>query len=89
MDNLGEIYQYLLGVAIPIISYFVKRTLDDMKKFKEISYNTQKDLEVLKTDHINKYTRLEEKFDDLFAAVKDLTQEIKSLNTQLSKKKDI
>lgn len=83
------IYNILLGTSIGIIGFFLKKVLEDLKDVKKMAYDTEKDLEILKTDHINKYNRLEEKFDDLFEAVRDLTKEIKSLNTQLSKKKDI
>lgn len=86
---MTDIMIYIGGILLGIIGYFLKKVLDDMSRIKSTVWNTEKDLEILKTDHINKYNRLEEKFDDLFAAVKDLTQEIKSLNQQLSKKKDI
>ena len=83
------IYNILLGTSIGIIGFFLKKVLEDLKDVKKMAYETEKDLEILKTDHINKYNRLEEKFDNLFEAVRDLTREIKSLNQQLSKKKDI
>ena len=83
------IYNILLGTSIGIIGFFLKKVLEDLKDVKKMAYDTEKDLEILKTDHLNKYNRLEEKFDDLFDAVRDLTKEIKSLNQQLSKKKDI
>jgi uncharacterized protein YoxC len=86
---MTDIMIYIGGILLGIIGYFLKKVLDDMSRMKATVWNTEKDLEILKTDHLNKYNRLEEKFDDLFAAVKDLTQEIKSLNQQLSKKKDI
>lgn len=84
-----EILHLIISFSIPVIGYFLKRSLDDVKSLKDMTWNTQKDLEILKTDHLNKYSRLEEKFDNLFDAVKDLTKEIKSLNGQLSRKKDI
>ena len=84
-----EILTFFISLTIPILGYFLKRSLDDVKTLKDMTWNTQKDLEILKTDHLNKYSRLEEKFDNLFDAVKDLTKEIKSLNGQLSKKRDI
>ena len=77
------------GILIAIIGFFLRKSLDDIKSLKDLAYRTDRELEVLKTDYINKHRRLEEKFDDLYGAVKDLTLEIKSLNTQLSKKKDI
>ena len=86
---MEQIVIYIGGVLITIIGFFLKKSLDDIKSLKDLSYRTERELEVLKTDYVNKHRRLEEKFDDLYSAVKDLTLEIKSLNTQLSKKKDI
>lgn len=80
---------YVGGILLGIIGFFLRKTLEDVKDLKVIVYSTERDLAIQKTDHLNKYNRLEEKFDDLYSAVKDLTLEIKSLNTQLSKKKDI
>lgn len=86
---MTDIILYIGGILLGIIGFFLRKVLDEQKELKTIVWRTERDLEILKTDHINKYNRLEEKFDDLHQAVKDLTQEIKSLNTQLSKKKDI
>ena len=77
------------GIIISIISFFLKRTFDDIKTLQNQNIKQEKELELLKLDSLNKYNRLEEKFDELYSAVKDLTREIKSLNLQLSKKKDI
>lgn len=80
---------YIGGVLLGIIGFFLRKSLEDIKSLKDLAYKTDRELEVLKTDYINKHKRLEEKFDELYSAVKDLTIEIKSLNIQLSKKKDI
>ena len=86
---MEQIVIYIGGILIAIIGFFLRKSLDDIKSLKDLAYRTDRELEVLKTDYINKHRRLEEKFDDLYGAVKDLTLEIKSLNTQLSRKKDI
>lgn len=78
----------ILGALISIIGYFLKATMDDLKKVKEISYETKNKLAVLENDYINKHTALTEKFDDLCDSVKDLTNEIKLLNKEFNKKKD-
>lgn len=86
---MEQVMMYVGGILLGIIGFFLRKSLEDMKDLKSVVYRTERELEILKTDHVNKYNRLEEKFDELYAAVKDLTLEIKSLNIQLSKKKDI
>jgi len=83
------IIKITFGIIISIISFFLKRTFDDIKTLQQQNIQQEKELELLKLDSLNKYNRLEEKFDELYSAVKDLTKEIKSLNLQLSKKRDI
>lgn len=86
---IDEVMKWLIGLSIGVIGFFLKRTFDDIKALQVENTNQQKELELLKQDSINKYNRLEEKFDLLYSAVNELTKEIKSLNIQLSKKKDI
>lgn len=86
---IDEVMKWIIGLSIGVIGFFLKRTFDDIKALQIENTNQQKELELLKQDSINKYNRLEEKFDLLYSAVNELTKEIKSLNIQLSKKKDI
>lgn len=86
---IDEVMKWIIGLSIGVIGFFLKRTFDDIKALQVENTNQQKELELLKQDSINKYNRLEEKFDLLYSAVNELTKEIKSLNIQLSKKKDI
>jgi uncharacterized protein YydD (DUF2326 family) len=71
------------GIMLAIIGYFLKSTMEELKSVKELSYRTQNDLNILKNDHINKYDNMTEKFDELKAAVIDLTKEIKELNKRV------
>jgi uncharacterized protein YydD (DUF2326 family) len=71
------------GIMMAIIGYFLKSTMEELKSVKELSYRTQNDLNILKNDHINKYDNMTEKFDELKAAVIDLTKEIKELNKRV------
>ena len=64
------------GIMLAIIGYFLKSTMEELKSVKELSYRTQNDLNILKNDHINKYDNMTEKFDELKAAVIDLSKEI-------------
>jgi len=76
------------GVMISIISFFLKKTMDELKDVKNIAYENKTKLSILENDHFNKYSHMNEKFDALYEAVRDLTNEIKALNKELNKKKD-
>lgn len=84
-----DYFTIILGVGIGIISYFLKSTMEDLKKTKEVAYDTRNKLAVIENDYLNKHSHLSDKFDELYSAVKDLTQEIKSLTKEINKKKDI
>jgi hypothetical protein len=71
------------GIMLAVIGYFLKSTMEELKSVKELSYRTQSELKILKNDHINKYDNMTEKFDELKAAVIDLTKEIKELNKRV------
>lgn len=76
----------LFGLAISIIGYFLKQTMDDLKvTMKQTNDNTNK-LSLVELDYLNKHSNLNEKFDNLNASVKELTFEIKALNREIQKK---
>ena len=75
-----EILTFVGGIMVAIIGYFLKKTMDDLKDVKLLSYTTKGDLDILKNDHKNKYENLTDKFDELKSSVQDLTKEIKELN---------
>jgi len=71
------------GVSISIIGYFLKKTLDELEKVKTITYENKNKLSVIEVDYLNKINTLNDKFDDLKEVMKDLTQEIKALNSKM------
>jgi uncharacterized membrane-anchored protein YhcB (DUF1043 family) len=73
------------GVAIGIIGYFLNRTMGELDKVKDNSEKNTIRISLVENNHIH----LTDKFDLLYDAVRDLTQEIKNLNIRLSQKKDI
>ena len=75
----------VVGIVIGIIGYFLNRTMVELDKVKDNSEKNTIRISLVENNHIH----LTDKFDLLYDAVKDLTQEIKNLNIQLSKKKDI
>ena len=76
-----EQFLFILGgISISIIGYFLKRTLDELEKVKVISYENKNRLSVIENDYLNKVANLNDRFDLLYDAMKDLTNEIKELN---------
>ena len=73
------------GIIIGIISYFLNRTMGELDKVKDNSENNTIRISLMENNH----THLTDKFDLLYDAVRDLTQEIKNLNIRLAQKKDI
>lgn len=78
-----------LAAGIAIIGYFLKQTMEDLKRTKDVAYDTKNKLAVIENDYLNKHSHLSDKFDELYSAVKDLTLEIKQLTKEINKKKDI
>lgn len=86
MDS--QVLFYLLGVALGVVAFFLKSTMDRLKEVEKTSIiNTQK-CAILEGEYNLKFVHMSEKFDELHLAVKDLTLEIKSLNKELHIKKN-
>lgn len=73
------------GIIIGIISYFLNRTMGELDKVKDNSENNTIKISLLENNQVH----LTDKFDLLYDAVRDLTQEIKNLNIRLAGKKDL
>lgn len=80
------LFNILGGSFTAVLGYFLKTTMDDLRKVKEVANEAKNDINILKVDHMNKYDHLTDKFDELAISVKDLTKEIKDLNKELRKK---
>jgi septation ring formation regulator EzrA len=77
------------GIIVGVIAYFLKekneRIIKELDKAKDNIERNSIRINTLENNHIH----LTDKFDLLYEAVKDLTQEIKNLNIRLAQKKDI
>jgi len=71
------------GIMLAVIGYFLKKTMEDLRDVKLLSYNTKSELDILRNDHTNKYANLTEKLDGLKSSLQELTIEIKELNKRL------
>jgi septation ring formation regulator EzrA len=79
----------VVGVVIGIIGYFLKekneRITRELDKAKENIEKNSVRISLVENNHIH----LTDRFDLLYDAVKELTQEIKNLNIRLANKKDV
>lgn len=80
-----EILTIIGGLAVSVISYFLKQTMNDLKQVKEIAYSTQSKLMVIENDYLNKISALNDKIDGLQETIKDLTLELKEWNKKINK----
>lgn len=87
-----DIVLYIGGVLLTVIGYFLNRTMRELDKLRD----TTDEINVMvienksKIDLVdNNHSHLNERFDLLYEAVRDLTIEIKNLSKELSKKKDL
>jgi len=83
MDN--TVLVIAAGIIIGIISYFLNRTMVELDRVKDNSEKNTIRISLVENNHLH----LTDKFDLLYEAVKDLTQEIKNLNIRLAGKKDL
>lgn len=84
--ELIQVIGVVFGVLLSVIAFFLKGTMDDIKKMKECVYSTKTKVEVMESDYLNKHQNLTEKFDLLNTTMKDLTSEIKNLRAEIHKK---
>jgi hypothetical protein len=80
----NELLTFIGGVMLAIISYFLKGTMNDLKRVKEVSYETKTKVEVLEREYMIKIDNLNGKFDMLYQGIKDLTAEISKLNDRFN-----
>jgi peptidoglycan hydrolase CwlO-like protein len=71
------------GVMLGIISYFLKRTMDELKEVKNMAYDNSNKIAVLQVDYKNKIDNITEKFDELKQTMSELIKEIKELNQRI------
>lgn len=91
--DINHIIGTVIAVIIGTIGYFLKRVMlqideigDKMILNKEsIAKNTSR-IEIQTVQSDSKFRHFDEKFDMLFSSLKDLTTEIKELNSTMKKR---
>jgi peptidoglycan hydrolase CwlO-like protein len=87
MIDLMEILTFVGGLMVTIIGYFLKRTMDELKEVKQVTYINATKIEVMQNDYMNKITSLNDKFELLAETIRDLNHNIKELNEKIHKLK--
>jgi peptidoglycan hydrolase CwlO-like protein len=78
-----EVFYIIGGIGLSIITYFLKKTMNEMEKIKEVAYDTKNRLNVLENDYTNKISQLNNKIDDLQLVIRELTSELKEFNKKV------
>ena len=78
-----EILTLIGGAMLAIIGYFLKRTMDELKEVKSMTYDNKTQIDILKIDYKIRFDNLTEKFDELKLTMTDLIKEIKELNKRI------
>lgn len=73
------------GMLLLIIAFFLRDFFISIKELKTKTESMEVKLGILE----NNQTHMDDKFEKLYEAVKDLTIEIKNLNVAINKKKDL
>jgi peptidoglycan hydrolase CwlO-like protein len=77
--TIEQLLFMLGGVSISIISYFLKKTLNELEKVKVVAYETRSKVAVLENDYLNKIDRLNEKISKLNDSIDKLTEKIEKI----------
>jgi len=64
---------YIISIAIGVIAYFLKGTIEDLKDLEKTVQENKITIEVLKSNHNN----LGEKLDDLYLLIKEVQADLK------------
>lgn len=91
---MEQLFYWLGGIGLTVVGYFVKSTIDDLKKhkektdmeiekLKENSAINKGKIEVLENDHNNKYNHLSQKLDEVYQMLRDLIIEVKDINKRM------
>lgn len=80
---MQEILMMIGGLIFSVIGYFLKRTMDELKEVKQMSYENKSQIDLLRVDYKNKVDNLTEKFDELKLTMSELIKEIKELNRRI------
>jgi peptidoglycan hydrolase CwlO-like protein len=81
--ELMSFLTFIGGAMLTIIGYFLKKTMDELKEVKQLSYDNKSKLDVLQVDYKNKIENITEKFDELKLTMSELIKEIKQLNSRI------
>ena len=71
------------GISISIISYFLKKTLNELEKVKGVAYETKNKVAVIENDYLNKIDTLNQRINLLHVSIEKLTDKIDKLSEKI------
>jgi peptidoglycan hydrolase CwlO-like protein len=71
------------GLMLSVIGYFLKRTMDELKEIKTVTYESQTKIKVLENDYVNKIDSLNQRIDMLYNSIEKLTDKIEKLSSKI------
>lgn len=71
------------GLIFSVLGYFLRKTMDELKDVKQMSYDNRSQIELIKLEYKNRVENLTEKFDELKLTMSELIKEIKELNKRI------
>lgn len=86
MEIILTAFGSILGIAVLIIGFFLKRTMSEYDSLKERCDENSLDIAVLTKDHENKYESLGKNMDKLSKGIEKLTDKIEHLTEIVNSK---
>lgn len=80
---MSPILTIIFSILLGIISYFLVQTMIKINKNSEVTIQNSQDIALIKQEHDLKYDYLTKDFKELKDVLKDLTREIKELNSKM------
>ena len=71
------------GLMLSVIGYFLKRTMDELKEIKTVTYESQTKIKVLENDYVNNIESLNQRIDMLYNSIEKLTDKIEKLSSKI------
>jgi predicted nucleic acid-binding Zn-ribbon protein len=80
---MDELMKYLLGIAITVIGWFLRNTMQELKDVRKQADDNSAALNIMRVENSGKFENLTEKVGELKETLNELIAEIKNLNRRI------